>query len=70
MQIILISSLFSYIKIKSSQINKLFHSPEKTVASKSLKPLLALNITLNDKLSYRKYAGDCLEMQRINNSLY
>lgn len=48
----LISSLF--FKITSNQINKLFHSPKKTIASRSLEPILALNITLNNKLSYKE----------------
>ena len=50
----LISSLFFYVKIKSNQINKLFHSPKKPMASRSLKPILALSITLNNKLSYKE----------------
>ena len=66
----LMNSLFSYIELKPSQINKLFHYPKKTIASKSLKPLLALNITLSDKLSYKEICWGLSRDEGIDNGLY
>lgn len=60
----LISSLFFYVKIKSNQINKLFHSPKKTMASRSLQPILALNTTLNNKLSYKEICWRLLRNEK------